>query len=188
MDAAVDHAAHLDRLLPVPAVARKARDFAGAHGSDLAQADFGDHPFEAGTLRPAGCRATEIVVDHLDLRPAQRHQAIAHGILKRAALPVVQDLMSRRLTRMEQRHALQMMGKNLFRDHGRPPRPRCAVSGRCAPGSIVSSDRLARFLPRPEGPTRSVRRRSSVAESRRTGRTAAALVAECSCSALPHAG
>lgn len=86
--------------------------------------DFGDHPFDAGTLRPAGCRATEIVVDHLDLRPAQRHQAIAHGILKRAALPVVQDLMSRRLTCMEQRLALQMMAKNLLRDQGRPPRPR----------------------------------------------------------------
>src|SRR5262245_54160256 len=64
-DNGVDHATHLDQLLPIPAVARKARDFTGAHGSDFAQADLGDHPFETRTLRPAGRRAAEIVVDHL---------------------------------------------------------------------------------------------------------------------------
>ena len=67
----VDHAAHLDELLPIPAVARKARDFAGAHGADLAEADLRNHPLEARALHAAGGGATEILVDDLNLRPAE---------------------------------------------------------------------------------------------------------------------
>ena len=37
----------------------------------------------------------KIVINHLDLRPAEDGQTIAHGILQRAALAVVQNLMSR---------------------------------------------------------------------------------------------
>src|SRR5262249_1399636 len=117
---------------------------------------------------------TEIVVDHFDLRPAQRHQAIPHGILQRAALAVVQNLMSRRLAHIEQRLALQMVGANLLRDHGRPLPPRSDARDPRAPGSVVSSGRSARFLPRPEGWTMWVHRRPTAAGSRRTGRTVAA--------------
>src|SRR4029077_3190328 len=42
----VDHAAHLDQLLPVAAVASKARDFTGRYRADLAEADLGHHPLE----------------------------------------------------------------------------------------------------------------------------------------------
>src|SRR5713101_5716377 len=63
--------------------------------TNLAEAHLRDHPFEAGALDGARRRATEIVVDHLDLRPAKRRQSIPHGILQRAALPVVQYLMGR---------------------------------------------------------------------------------------------
>jgi len=44
----VDHAAHLDQLLPVPAVASEARDLTRADGADLAEAHLCDHPLEAG--------------------------------------------------------------------------------------------------------------------------------------------
>jgi hypothetical protein len=162
----VDDATHLDQLLPVPAIARKARDFTGAHGPDLAQADFGDHPFEAGPQRSSSITSI--------LPPAQRHQTIPHGILQGATLTVVQNLVSRRLAHIEQRLTLQMMGENLLRGHDWPPLLRSAASDRRAPESIVSSDRSARFLPRPEGQTMSVYPRPTGAGSRRTGRTAAA--------------
>jgi hypothetical protein len=43
-----NHTAHLDQLLPVPAVPGKARDFAGRHRPDFAKTDLSYHPFEAG--------------------------------------------------------------------------------------------------------------------------------------------
>jgi len=93
----IDNAAHLDQLLPVPAVAGEARDLAGTHGADLAEAHFRDHALEAGALDAACGRTAEIVVNHLDLGPAQCCQGIPHGILLRTALAVVQNLMGRRL-------------------------------------------------------------------------------------------
>ena len=113
----VDHAAHLDELLPIPAVAGEARDFAGANGADLAEADLRNHPLEASALHAAGGGATEILVDDLNLRPAEHRQAIAHGVLQSAALTVVQNLMRRGLAHVEQRLALQMVGTDLLRDH-----------------------------------------------------------------------
>src|SRR5215470_9178772 len=82
---------------------------------------FRDYSLEAGALDAACGRPAEIVVDHLDLGPAECRQAIPHGVLQRAALAVVQNLMGRRLPDIEQRLALQMMGTNLVRDHDRPP-------------------------------------------------------------------
>src|SRR5262249_23766510 len=69
-------------------------------------------------------------------------QAISHGVLQRAALPVVQNLMSRRLANVEDRFALQMMGADLVRDHDRPS---SNPSGACrhGPGSASSSGWLA---------------------------------------------
>src|SRR5262245_66505305 len=49
----------------------------------------------------------KIIIDHLDLGPAKCRQAIAHGVLQRAALPVVHRLMSRRLANVHDRFALQ---------------------------------------------------------------------------------
>ena len=63
----IDHAAHLDELLPIPAVASEARDLAGANRTNLAEADLRYHSLEAGALYAAGGRTTEIVIDHFDL-------------------------------------------------------------------------------------------------------------------------
>ena len=117
----IDHAAHLDQLLPVAAVAGEARDLARADRADLAEAHLRHHALEAGALDAARRRAAKIIVDDLDLGPAERRQTIPHGILQRAALAVVQHLMGRRLADIEQRLALQMMGADLLRDHDRPP-------------------------------------------------------------------
>src|SRR5262249_39351249 len=89
----IDNAAHLDQLLPVPAVAGEARDLAGTHGATLSETYFCDHALEAGALDAACGRTAEIVVDDLDLGPAKCRQAISHGILQRTALAVVQNLM-----------------------------------------------------------------------------------------------
>jgi hypothetical protein len=57
----VHDAAHLDRLLPIPAVAGKARDLAGADCADLAETDLGHHSLEANALHATGRRAAEIL-------------------------------------------------------------------------------------------------------------------------------
>src|ERR1700745_4261577 len=59
------------------------------------------------TIRSKPARCTPpAVINHIDLGPTEYGQTIAHGILQRAALPVVQNLMSRRLPDVENRLAL----------------------------------------------------------------------------------
>src|SRR4051812_11346495 len=53
----VDHAAHLDQLPPVAAVAGEARHLARGDRADPAEADLGDHALEPGAGGPAGGRA-----------------------------------------------------------------------------------------------------------------------------------
>jgi hypothetical protein len=48
-------------------------------------------------LGPACCGTAKVVIDHLDLGATERRQAITHRILQRAALAVVQHLISGRL-------------------------------------------------------------------------------------------
>lgn len=50
----IDHAAHLDELLPIPAVAGEARDLAGANRTNLAEANLRHHSLESGALYAAG--------------------------------------------------------------------------------------------------------------------------------------
>jgi hypothetical protein len=85
----VEHPAHLDQLLPVAAVAGEARDFAGGNRAHFAEADFRDHPLEAGAHDTAGGGATEIVVNDFDLGPA------AHGKTQ-ASLICSRDIFSHR--------------------------------------------------------------------------------------------
>jgi hypothetical protein len=60
---------------------------------------------------------------HLDLGPAKCGQPIAHRILQRATLPVVQNLMCRRLADVKDRFALQVMGPDLVSDRTAANRP-----------------------------------------------------------------
>ena len=82
----IDHPAHLDELLPIPAVATEARDLPGRHRSDLAEADLRYHAFESGAGDRSGRRAAKIAIDDLDLAPAELAEPIPHGILQEPAL------------------------------------------------------------------------------------------------------
>src|SRR5918998_570080 len=44
---------------------------AGGYRAHLAEADLGDHALEAGTRDATGSGAAEVVIDHLNLRPAE---------------------------------------------------------------------------------------------------------------------
>jgi len=81
-------------LLPIAAVACEARDLACGYGTDLAQANLGDHTLEPSPQRGASGRYTKIIIDNLDLRPTQNCQPLAHGVLQTTALAIVYDLMS----------------------------------------------------------------------------------------------
>jgi len=50
------------------------------------------HPLKTGALDAACSGTAKIIIDHLDLGPAKCSQAIAHGVLQRAALPRRADL------------------------------------------------------------------------------------------------
>jgi hypothetical protein len=57
----VNHATHLDQLLPIPAVASEARDLARRDGPNLAEADLRHHRLEAGALDPTRSRTAKTV-------------------------------------------------------------------------------------------------------------------------------
>src|SRR6266436_141783 len=166
----IDHPAHLDQLLPIPAVASEARDLARCDGPNIAEAHLRHHPLKAGAQDPTRSGTAKIVIDHLDLGPTQRGQTIAHGVLQRAALAVVQNLVSRRLPYVEECLALQMMRADFVRDHDRPPLSSRSGSCRHAPGSIVSSGWSVPLVSPLAAQTMPACRRSSSAVLPRTGR------------------
>src|SRR5262249_35933945 len=85
----IDHAAHLDQLLPVPAVAGEPRDLARGNGANLAETDLRHHPLKTGALDAACSGTAKIIIDHLDLGPAKCSEAIAHGVLLRTETDAV---------------------------------------------------------------------------------------------------
>src|SRR5712691_11052434 len=87
--------------------------------------------------RGGGSRFPEIVVDHDDLTPAQAAGVVLQVVLAAPTLVMVTDLGQRRLTDVDERGTVQMLGANLFvTDHRGPPRCRCggrpAAAGRPA--------------------------------------------------------
>jgi hypothetical protein len=109
-------------LLPVAAVAGEAGDLPGRHSADLAQTHLGDHALEAGAQGAAGGRASEILVDDLDLCEAELGEALAHGVREPLALAVVLDLMRRGLADGEHGFAGAVLRADLLSVHRRRPR------------------------------------------------------------------
>jgi hypothetical protein len=58
----VDYAAHLDQLLPIPAITGEPRDFACRDGANLAETHLRHHPLEAGALNSTCSGTAKIVV------------------------------------------------------------------------------------------------------------------------------
>src|ERR1700737_4582683 len=89
----IDHAAHLDELLPIPTVASEARDLAGANRTNLTETNLRYHSLETGALYAAGGRTTEIIIDHFNRCPPERRQPVPHGVLQRPPLAIVTPLL-----------------------------------------------------------------------------------------------
>jgi len=61
----------------------------GRNRAHLAKADLRHHPLEAGARDAARGRAAEVIVDDLDLGPAERSKTLAHRVLQCPALAIV---------------------------------------------------------------------------------------------------
>src|SRR5262249_40181686 len=118
----INDTAHLDKLLPISAVACKARDLTSCHRADLAEANFGDHTFEAGARGSARRGTAKILIDDFDVRPAKLNKAVTHGVLEDLALAVVLNLMGGGLANIEHSLACPMLRPDLVSAHRcRPP-------------------------------------------------------------------
>jgi DNA invertase Pin-like site-specific DNA recombinase len=92
------------------------------HDADPSKADLGDQPLETGP-RGAGTAHAKVVVDHRDLLadPAKLGRPLHQRVLAPPALGVGGHLTGGRLAHLDGRPALQMRGRDLGVDHGRPP-------------------------------------------------------------------
>src|ERR1017187_5523463 len=114
-----DDAAKVQQGMPVPAIARQPRRFNAEDGADLPIAQFAQQTFKAGAVCP-GSRDPEIVIDHIDVLPAQRTCTIDKGILAPLAFQIVLHLIRRGLTDVHTSPPGQMISGDLV--HRRPPR------------------------------------------------------------------
>ena len=88
-DARLDQAAQLEQVMPVAPVAGEPGGVEAQHGPDLAGAEPGDEPLEAGPGDHAARGAAEIVVDHLDVAEAPAPGDIDQLVLAPLALELV---------------------------------------------------------------------------------------------------
>jgi hypothetical protein len=65
----IDHAANLNQLLPLAAVACKPGDFPGSDRAYLPQTDLCDHALKSSTRHRPGGGSSQILSNHLDLTP-----------------------------------------------------------------------------------------------------------------------
>ena len=135
----INDTAHLDKLLPIAAVACKARDLSSCHRTDLAEANFGDHAFEAGTRGSARCRTAKVLIDDFDLRPAKLHEAVTHGVLQYLALAVVLNLMSGGLADIEHSLTRPVLRADLVSAHRCSPSGGSSSSWRAPPACAISN-------------------------------------------------
>src|SRR5882724_3412498 len=105
--------------MPVPAIARQPRRFNAEDGADLTIAERAQQAFKTGAAC-SGSRDPEIVIDYLDVLPAQRARTIDKAILAALAFKIVQHLIRRGLTDVHTGPPRQMISGDLV--HRRPPR------------------------------------------------------------------
>src|SRR5712671_2040938 len=124
-----DQSTELDQRVPVATVAGEAGGFDGEYGADACLADRRQQTLEA---RPsdAAARAAEIIIDNLNGGPSELFGAIGEPILAPLALPVVHELIRRRLADVDEGSAREMVSGDL--GHRRPPRPPAPRRSRAA--------------------------------------------------------
>ncbi len=115
-----DQSTELDQRMPVSAVTGEPGSFDREYGSDASFADRREQTLETRPVNTAA-RATEIIIDDLDDRPAELFGAIGEAILASSALPVVHELIGRRLADVDEGGAREMVSGDLA--HRRPLRP-----------------------------------------------------------------
>jgi hypothetical protein len=104
----IDHAADLDELLPVAAVARKARDLARGDSANLSERHVSDESAEAAAIDGARCRLAQVLVDDFDVAPPECVQALPHRVLLSPTLLIVHELLLGRLAHVQNRAAQQV--------------------------------------------------------------------------------
>ena len=95
-DDRADQSTELDQRMPVTAVAGETGDFDREHSPRAPIADRGQEAFEAGA-HDAATRASEIIVDHFDRRPAKFSRTIREAVLTALAFQIVHQLIGGRL-------------------------------------------------------------------------------------------
>src|SRR5207244_1073781 len=83
--------------MPVPPIASQSRRLNAAHGADLPIAQRAQQAFKAGATCSAS-RDSEIVIDYVDVLPAQRAHTIDQSVLAALTFKVVLHLTRRGLT------------------------------------------------------------------------------------------
>src|SRR6202165_5165136 len=114
-----DQSTELDQRMPVAAVARETRGFNCKHGADTALTDCRQQALEARAC-DAAARATEIIVNDLDIGPAKLFGAIGEPVLAAPALMIVCQLIGCRLTDVDTGAACEMLSCGLCHDWSPP--------------------------------------------------------------------
>ena len=97
-DQRVHQTAQIEQLIPVAIVARQARHFDGEDRADAAQPYLGHQLLEAGARRAARARASQVLIDHGHLVPAQLLGSRRQVVLTPPAFVVMADLANGGLT------------------------------------------------------------------------------------------
>ena len=108
------HAAQINEVMPVAIVAGEARRLQGKHGAHGPFTHGGEQPAEARTRLPPCAAHAEIVVNHDDAREAHLPRAIGEAVLALLAFAVMAHLLETRLTDIDVRGSLKMVGTNFL--------------------------------------------------------------------------
>src|SRR5215510_15553983 len=130
--------------MPLPAIAGQPRRVNAEDRADLARAHRPQQLVTAGAARPGG-RDPEIVVNHVDVVPAQRAGPIDQGVLPPLAFTVVLHVTWGGLPDVHAGPPGEVVSGDLV--HRRPPRrapsprpastaPGCGVTARARPGEV----------------------------------------------------
>ena len=117
-DDRADQAAKLQKGVPVTPVAGQARRLDRHDGADAPLADRREQPLEA-RASDAASGSTQVVVDDLDVVPAQQSRSLGKAVLSTLALQIVGDLLGCRLADVYDGAARKMIKRYLR--HRAPP-------------------------------------------------------------------